>query len=897
MRRRLTLSVVSLLAVGVAGTVGMSPVAGASPASGASHGARVLGHVDVTSAVHHDVSKPLRDMVGTGTVSHAYPAKRGPLQRGSMVIRARDTSGAPAGAPRIPGPIVNFDGIAANGSAPPDNNGAPGLTQYVELVNQKYAVYSKTGTLQFGPVNTNTLWSGFGGGCQTNNDGDGMILWDAIAQRWVADQFSVSTTPFLMCVAVSTTTSATGSYNRYSFSYGTTFPDYPKMGVWPDAYYATLNLFNSSGTTALGTRVCAYDRAKMLLGQAATQQCFTPFTSGTHTYLPANFDGTIQPPAGAPNYMVGLASVANNLSYFKFHVDWANPANSTLTGPTNLAVTAYSQACGGGACIPQSGFTQKLDSLGDRVMNRLAYRNFGDHEALVVTHSITAGASVGARWYELRVNGGNLSVFQQGTVAPDAAFRWMGSIATDQAGDMALGYSISSSTTHPGIRYTGRLPGDPAGQMPQGEGTIFTGNGSQTGGLDRWGDYTQMSIDPSDDCTFWYVNEYIPANGSFNWHTRIGAFKFDSCGVTDDFSIAANPNSVTVYAGDSAQSTISTTVTKGNPQTVTLSASGLPTGATASFNPNPIQSGQSSTLTIDTTQATPPGTSTVTVTGTGTEATHSTTISLTVNPPDDFSMSADPDTMTLNAGDSGQSTIATTITHGVAQTVSLSVSGLPAGASGSFDQDPIQSGQSATLTISTSPSTPGGTYIVTVTGTGAEVTRTATISLTVNGTGSQLLGNPGFETGSAPPWVVSRASIINSAPAEPPHSGTWDAWLGGTGKKHKDKLYQQVTIPPGTSSASLTFFLHIDTAEGSGVFDTLKVQIRNTSNTVLKTLATYSNQDAGAGYTQKTFDVTQFANQTIRVFLLGKEDLSAQTSFVVDDFALTAQGPALTIRG
>jgi hypothetical protein len=143
---------------------------------------------------------------------------------------------------------------------------------------------------------------------------------------------------------------------------------------------------------------------------------------------------------------------------------------------------------------------------------------------------------------------------------------------------------------------------------------------------------------------------------------------------------------------------------------------------------------------------------------------------------------------------------------------------------------------------------------------------------------------------------VSRSSIINSAPAEPPHSGSWDAWLGGLGKTHKDKLYQQVTVTSGASSAALAFFLHIDTAEGSGVFDTLKVQIRSTSNTVLKTLATYSNQNAGAGYSQKTFDVTQFSGQTIRVYLLAKEDASAQTSFVVDDFALTAQWPALTIR-
>src|SRR5439155_25921086 len=232
------------------------------------------------------------------------------------------------------------------------------------------------------------------------------------------------------------------------------------------------------------------------------------YSSGEHTLLPASLDGTTQPSAGEPNYQVGLSTSANNVSYFKFHVDWGVPGNSTLTGPTNLAVNAFSLACGGGACIPQSGTTQKLDSLGDRVMNRLAYRNFGDHEALVVTHSITAGSSVGARWYELRVGGGNsLSVFQQGTYAPDSVYRWMGSIAMDRSGDMALGYSVSSSSLRPGIRYTGRLQSDPAGTMPQGEATVITGGGSQTGGLSRWGDYSAMSVDPADDCTFWYAQE------------------------------------------------------------------------------------------------------------------------------------------------------------------------------------------------------------------------------------------------------------------------------------------------------------------------------------------------------------------------------------------------------
>jgi hypothetical protein len=457
-----------------------------------------------------------------------------------MVARAADTSGHHR-LPGIPSPIANFDGISASGFAPPDTVGGAGTTQYFQMVNVRMAIYDKSGSILYGPVNTNTLWSGFGGGCQTNNDGDGLVLWDTMAQRWVISQFSVSTKPYLECVAVSTTTDATGTYNRYSFTY-TNFPDYPKMGIWPDAYYASFNLFNDPGTVALGTELCAYDRSAMLTGAAATQQCFQPYLSGTQTQLPASLDGTTQPPSGENEYFVGLSTNANKLAYFKFHVDWGTPGNSSLTGPTDLAVAAFSPACGGGTCIPQSGTAQDLDSLGDRVMTRLAYRNLGTSESLVVTHSITAGASVGARWYELRVSGGNLTVFQQGTYAPDAAYRWMGSMAIDQSGDIALGYSVSSSSLHPGLRYTGRVPGDPLGQMPQGEATVFTGNGSQTGGLNRWGDYSAMAVDPVDDCTFWYTNEYIPSNGSFNWHTRIASFKFDTCGVAASSAVPSDFN-------------------------------------------------------------------------------------------------------------------------------------------------------------------------------------------------------------------------------------------------------------------------------------------------------------------------------------------------------------------
>jgi hypothetical protein len=302
--------------------------------------------------------------------------------------------------------------------------------------------------------------------------------------------------------------------------------------VWPAGYFVTFNMFAAGPGAFIGGQVCAMDRTSMLGGAQATQQCFT--TSSTYSgLLGADLDGTAGPPAGADETLVALGATNTTLATWKFHVDFANPANSTFTGPTALTVAAYTFACGApdGTCIPQNGTTQQLDSLSDRLMYRAAYRNFGDHQAIVVNHSVTAGSSTGVRWYELRVDsGGAVSLFQQGTYAPDATYRWMGSLSQDKTGDIALGYSQSSSATFPSIRFTGRAPGDPLGTMTQAETTIITGSGSQTGSFaNRWGDYTSMAIDPVDDCTFWYTNQYEPANGSFNWHTRITSFKLPNC--------------------------------------------------------------------------------------------------------------------------------------------------------------------------------------------------------------------------------------------------------------------------------------------------------------------------------------------------------------------------------
>ena len=751
-----------------------------------------------------------------------------------------------APAPFIPATNVSFDGVGQGftgpggtftvASAPPDTVGDVGPNHYVQVVNTDFAIFNKTGAPVFGPVPTNTLWSGFGGGCQSNNDGDGTVLYDPIADRWVISQFSVSTTPFLECVAVSQTGDPTGSWNRYAFQYSN-FPDYPKMGVWPDAYYETFNMFNAAGTTYLGAQVCAYDRTKMLAGQAATQQCFS--TSTTYGgLLPADLDGSRLPPAGAPNFVLALGATSTTLAYWKFHIDWTTPANTTFTGPSTITVASYAEACGGGTCIPQGGVSQQLDSLADRLMFRLAYRNFSDHEAVVVNHSVTAGSSVGVRWYEIRSPSTTPTLFQSGTYAPSSDFRWMGSIAMDQSGDIALGFSVSSASLHPQVHYTGRLAGDAAGTMPQGEGSIIDGAGSQTGSsLSRWGDYSAMTVDPSDDCTFWYTNEYIPSNGAFNWRTRIGSFKFSSCGTsTNDFSISASPSSLTLAQGAGGSSTISTAVTSGSAQAITLSVSGTPAGATASLSPTSITAGGSSTLSVNAGTAAA-GVYTLTVTGTGTSATHSTSVTLTVTappPPNDFSISASPSSLTLAQGAGGSSTISTAVTSGSAQAITLSVSGTPAGATASLSPTSITAGGSSTLSVNAGTAA-AGTYTLVVTGTGTSATHSTNVSLTVTSGGSAIV-NGGFETGNLSGWTsAGTTSVVTGG-----HSGTYAGRAGSTGPTSGDSSIAQTFTAPA-AGGTLSFWYKVtcpDTLTYDWATATLRDNAAGTTSTILAKVCT-----------------------------------------------------------
>ena len=500
------------------------------------------GKAEVMKAVKHDTSRPLREVTPLKASKREYENPMNFVQKGAptdqndpVVQSVADPLVPVTGGLNFEGVGEGFAGYNAN-VAPPDTTGNVGATQYVQWVNLDFAVFNKsTGVMVYGPAAGNTLWAGFGGPCETRNDGDPIVQYDKAAGRWIMTQFALpSGGPYTQCVAVSQTSDATGAYHRYAFTYGTSVNDYPHMGVWPDGYYITYNMFANNGSTFSGSKVCAFDRARMLLGQPATQQCFQLSTAYGST-LPADLDGTTAPPAGSPNYIITEGT--NALSFWKFHVDWTTPTNTTLTGPVNIPVAAFSHPCpttSRGACITQPGTQQKLESLADRLMYRFAYRNFGTHESLVVNQAVKTGSTkkntaTGIRWYELRNPGAATpTVYQQGTYAPDANWRWMGSAAMDKQGNMAVGYSVSSGTVKPSIRFAARAATDPLNTLGA-EVNLFTGTGVQTTGLARWGDYSTLSVDPTDDCTMWFTTEYLAANGTWNWHTRISSFKLGSC--------------------------------------------------------------------------------------------------------------------------------------------------------------------------------------------------------------------------------------------------------------------------------------------------------------------------------------------------------------------------------
>ena len=507
---------------------------------------------------------------------------------------------------RLPAPelVASFDGLGAGftgpqGTAnlrnPSDNSLAVGRDHIVQTVNSRMAIFTKSGDVLYGPVETRNVFRGFGGPCEARNNGDAVVRYDQLADRWLivmpifsrvsrdttlfpldapllrsgapaertrigrpgqpgepAQLYipppppapappSVPTAPtsrpveargsYAMCYAVSTSPDPFGSYYRYEFV-RPLFPDYPRPAVWPDGYYVP----TSTGDDVIQKHACVVDRKRMLAGLDATEQCVV--LDSVNFLNNADLDGFALPPPGAPNIMMATGGVQlrkvmedDGISVWSFHVDWDDPARTRVDGPTKIPVAPYRYLCDGQltSCVPQPGTERRLDAQGDKIMSRLVYRRIGGRESIVAVHSVnTAGGGGGVRWYEFRLDGKRrVTLHQQGTYSPDSNFRWMASPAIDRRGNIGIGYSFGAASTFPGQRFAGRRAGDPKGVLALREAILVEGEAAQTTTL-RWQDYTQTAVDPVDDCTIWYVGDYLK-RGSPSYSTRIGAFRLPGC--------------------------------------------------------------------------------------------------------------------------------------------------------------------------------------------------------------------------------------------------------------------------------------------------------------------------------------------------------------------------------
>ncbi|MCH7678410.1 T9SS type A sorting domain-containing protein [candidate division KSB1 bacterium] len=508
-----------------------------------------VGPTHVTYPTKIDISKPLRDLARpfeeweSGTLDrevrnhppHDFPQCPEGLDGALQTAPATRTLGPPT---------LNFEGVNNNcGCLPPDTNMDVGPNHIIQTVNIHFDIFDKSGNSLMGVTPMNSLWSGFGGGCEFGNDGDPTVNYDEAADRWIIEQFDFATA---QCIAVSMTPDPLGAYFRYAFP--TPGNDYPKTGVMTTCYTGTIRNFS----VPFSMDAVAWQRDSMLVGNNAAMLTFsmTQLLPGIDGFLPSDLDGPTAAPAGRDATYLGHQDGPNRLAIFELtNVNWAVPTG-TFTGPTFLPVNAYSTIFPG---VPQPNTNQNLDDFAGFSLYRLAYRNFGGHESMVTTNSVDVNDfpdHAGIRWYELRDTGGGWAVRQQGTYSPDSDHRWMPSIAMNGNGDIMVGYSVSSNKTFPSIRYTGRLAGDPLNQMTFAEGLIVAGSGSQTHPAGRWGDYAAMQIDPSDDNTFYFTTEYIATTGSSPWQTRIASFAPNNGAPLVDITVTPSvPVPVIIPAG------------------------------------------------------------------------------------------------------------------------------------------------------------------------------------------------------------------------------------------------------------------------------------------------------------------------------------------------------------
>lgn len=485
----------------------------------------------VRKAAYFDTSPALRDMTVIMPGERKRAWKDGIIKNESLEMDwefpknegSYDKIQSQRGKVKTRGPEVNFEGIPnVNGVYPPDTDGDVGPDHYFQMINLSFAIWDKQGNKLYGPADNSTLWADFIGPWTGTNDGDPIVLYDEDADRWVASQFAIelSNGKSYELVAVSATGDPLGEWHRYAFEFDD-FNDYPKLGVWHDAYYCTFNFFDGG---FIGGGVAAFEREKMLAGDPDASMVFfgPPDNPMAYSLQPSDFDGQM-PPEGTPNYIASINVYGSqDLDIFEFDLDWETPSNSTLTLATTIDPGYFDPEFNGG--IAQPGTNNRLATLSQMLMYRLAYRYFDDYEVLVANHTVNVGGDrAGIKWYELRKqNGEQWEIYQQGVYAPDDGLsRWMGSIAMNAEGTIALGYSVSGSDYSPSIRYTGRPADAPLGEMTYTEIEAVTGNGNQSS-INRWGDYANLDVDPVDDTTFWFTTEYT--NNA--WKTRVFSFNF-----------------------------------------------------------------------------------------------------------------------------------------------------------------------------------------------------------------------------------------------------------------------------------------------------------------------------------------------------------------------------------
>ncbi|MCX6306322.1 MAG: T9SS type A sorting domain-containing protein [Bacteroidetes bacterium] len=535
----------------------------------------------VIKANYFDVSPPLRDMVQKSDAIIDNSWKQGIVKNKLNTYTNESINKDSQGPDPVPQfsfgksvtdtTIQNFDGVGAAGSYPPDTDGDVSFNHYMQVVNSRFAIYDKNGNKLMGPTNSSTIFNGLP---HNTNDGDAILLYDENADRWLFSQFALPNYPngpFYENVAISQTNDPTGTWYRYQFTF-TDMPDYPKLAVWGDGYYMTIRRFSAGAGSWLGPSAVAMDRSKMLVGDLSASMVMFNMPSSAEGTQAADCDSDF-PPAGTPCPVGYLTSTSVKL--YDFHVDWTTPANSTFLQNYTIPISMFGTL--NGNAIPQKGTTQKLDAMsGKRIMFRMPYRKFGTYSSMLLNTTANVSGTAGIRWMELRNIAGAWSLYQEGTYAPgDGNWRWMGSIAMDAAGNIALGFSISSSTMYPSIRYTGRLNGDPLGTMTIAEKGIINGGGSQTNTDGRWGDYSAMAADPSEVGKFWYTQEYFSTTSSANWKTRVGSFSFSNVFST---VTTALPNPVCF--GDSTQLNVAP---YGGSGTYTYSWSSIPAGFTSTL--------------------------------------------------------------------------------------------------------------------------------------------------------------------------------------------------------------------------------------------------------------------------------------------------------------------------